>query len=392
MAKNKPARNVPDDRQPSGSALPLFDRIYFDTEPLYAAGWPHLSVLLQNVASLANGLNISLHLPAAVYLELQARRLADYDAEFKAAQSRTSMLRARLKELGGDASQIPELPDVRTEMRNCYLASVESLKDTFLQTPTPALQFQDLLSNALGYELAFEQGDKGFKDTVIFLSAMEEVRGSSRPTTAVFVSQDGVFRKKKEHLEAWASSVGASLSLCENLEDIERALEHRQTTQIQEQIESERQALESALDQRLADVQHWLDRNVEFWNWQIVPFKIYKTEVLRLLSATSQHGSSRPEVVSVKVSFKVEATLLGSYLETLLTPSMPVSLSPSARSTSSMSTYSGRSSQFESYPKPTATLRRQMGRFSAMVEIDAEAILEAGGYSTFTFLAARIDQ
>ena len=354
---------------------------------------------LGNIASLAGGLNISLHVPEVVYLELEARCLSKYDDVFRTAKSKTSELRSRLETLGGDPAQIAEVTDVRTEMRKRYLATVEDLKQTFLPSPTARLQIDDLLKKAVAHELAFEDGDKGFRDTVIFLSAIDEVKTSPKLITALFVSNDPVFSKKKDHLESWAKSVGASMVLCNTLEEIEYALTQRQAKSVRVRIEADHGALVAALDQHLSDVQSWLDQNVESWNWQIVPFKIYKAEVLRLLSATPQYSSNRPEGANVKLSFTVEATLLGSYVETA--PTL-LELTPPARRTSSRSTSAtaaygtsaygtssyGAGSAQRSYPQPTP-LRRQMGRFPAVVEVDAEAILEGGSYSNFRFLAAR---
>lgn len=339
-------------------------------------------MLLENVASLAKGLNISLHVAEVAYSELEARCLRNYEAMLKDAAAKTSELRTRLKLLGGDPAQIPLVPDVQEEMKNRYLATVEALKQTFLVTPTPQLQTPDLLKMAIACELAFEEGDKGFRDTVIFLSAAEEVKNSPKPITALFVSRDKVFREKKEFLESWASSHGASISLCETLKEIERALEHRQTSRIQEQIESDREALVAALDQHLSDVQIWLDQNVEFWNWQIVPFKIYRAQVLRLLSATPQYGSNRSEGADVKLSLTVEVTLLGSYLETVPPPSVLKVTQPARTAETLWATG-------QDFTIPT--LRRVVGKYVAVIEIDAEAIFEDGNYSAFKFLSARVD-
>lgn len=386
MAKDK-TRTEPQG-QPPNRILPAFDRIYFDTEPLLAAGWPRLSVPLENVASLARDLNVSLHVPDVAYLELEARYLAARDAEYNEVVARISQLRSRLKELGGDPSQIPALPDVRAEMRKRYLAVVESRKQVFAPTPTPPLDIQNLLKMAVAHELAFEDDDKGFKDTVIFLSVIEEIKRSPKQMTSAIVSRDHVFRERGDELQAWAKSAGVSITLCETVDQIERALELRLPARDQTQLQTRVLALFEALDQRRAEVQDWLDRNVESWNWQITPFKIYRAEVLRLMSVTLQHGSSRSDAVRVKLSFNVEARLRGSYLQTV-----PVHISTAPKvpaphfGSASSATLDDLSDYLYSTPIPR--LEPVMGSYVAVIEIDAEAIFGHGTYSDFKFLTAR---
>jgi hypothetical protein len=390
LAKNKQPRTARQEQPPPERALPPFDRIYFDTEPLVAAGWPDLSVPLQNVANLAKGLNISLHVPEVAYLELEARCLRNYEAMFKTAVAKTSELRSRLKVLGGDPSQIRVVPDVQVEMRNRYLATAEVLKQTFLASPTPALQTHDLLKMAIKYELAFEEDDKGFRDTMIFLSVVEEVRGSPKPIAAVLVSKDSVFRNKKEPLESWAKSKGASVVFCAALEEIERALEHRQTEQIQAQIEADRRALEVALSQHSADIQDWLDQNVEAFKWQeifptypgtVPPFTVTNAKFLRLISVTPQYNPKRTEGERVRLSFDIEARLFAfSVVE--FDPAMRILAEPRAFHSLAAILQAG---QF-----PAFRYRPITQSFERVLEIEAEATVMNGKYTDFKFLTARI--
>jgi len=377
LAKNEQPRTAPKEHPPPERALPSFDRIYFDTEPLVAAGWPHPSVLLENVASLAKGLNISVHVAEVAYSELEARCLRNYEAMLKDAAAKTSELRSRLKLLGGDPAQIPLVPDVQVEMKHRYLATVEALKQTFLVTPTPQLQTPDLLKMAIAYELAFEEGDKGFRDTVIFLSAAEEVKNSPKPITALFVSRDKVFREKKELLESWAKSKGASVVLCETLEEVEQSLEQRQQAGIRAQIEANRQALEGTLRRHLGDIQDWLEHNVESFKWEETvpvylgtapPFTIGSAKVWDLISATPLYGQHPTDGARVRFSFDVNARLLGFAV---------VQISAALMQRGGLS----------SFP-----LRPMLESFDRVLEIEAEATVNEGEYTDFQFLTAKIKQ
>lgn len=60
----------------SSDALPpSFDRIYLDSEPMIAAGWPRISTELLNVLRFANVLGIGVFLPEATREELEAHWL-----------------------------------------------------------------------------------------------------------------------------------------------------------------------------------------------------------------------------------------------------------------------------------------------------------------------------
>jgi len=391
LTKKKPPQITSNDQKP-GQVLPSFDRIYFDTEPLVAAGWPHLSVVLENVALLAKALNISLHVPELVYRELEARCFSDYDTEFDAATKRITALRNRLKSLGGQPLQVPQIPDLRTEMRKLYLATLEQRKQTFRPSPTPAMQTENLLEMAIAYELAFEQGDKGFKDTMIFLSVVEEVK-SSPNATAIFVSNDGVFGRKKDELEARAKAQGAMIALCETLDKVQDALKQWQTTQKQNQIESNRQGLETALNRHFAEIQSWLDQKVESFNWQVWPLfsmgplLVYRAEIQRLASVTPQYSAHRLSGERVKLTFDLEALLRASNI----TSAMRGSMDPQVILESS--TITG-APHLRRYGSPidlsvgSAVPIMQISQ--GLIEIEAEGTFDNGTYRNFKFLAARL--
>jgi hypothetical protein len=229
---------------------------------------------------------------------------------------------------------------------------------------------------AIAYELAFEENDKGFRDTVIFLAAVDEIKRSPAPITALLVSHDGVFRKRKEQLESWAKGAGASVVVCATLEEIEAALEHRQTAQIQAQIEQDRKALETALNQRLGDIQDWLEQNVESFKWQetlpffpgMAPFRIGSVKVGRLISATPQYDPHRNNDERVRFSFDIEARLLGFAV---------VQIDPGAWQPGGLSAF---------------PYRPSLQPFNRVLEIDAEATIKGHEHTDFRFLTARIKQ
>lgn len=394
--KNKQPRTGTQEQPNPERSLPAFDRIYFDAEPLIAEGWPKLSVPLENVASLAKILGITLHLPEVAYLELESVYLAAREAEYNEIVSKIAQLRNRLVGLGGDPVLVLPITDVRAELRDRYLTTVEGLKQVFHPSPVPPLSVQQLLKMANGYEVAFEKGDKGFKDTVIFLSVLEDAKRSPEGSNAVFLSRDGVFRNKREELEKRAKSDGASVVLCATIEEIQDALEHRQTTKIQEKIEEDRKSLETTLSRHLSDIQEWLDANIESFNWQEtvgstyplpLKFTVSSAKVWRLISVTPQYNPDRVDDGRVRLSFDIAARLLAA--TEVADPAMRVLAAPRVQPPPSASVVplTHRKVRFSSVASAALPTLASSER---VIEIEAEATLRNGEYSDFDFRSARI--
>lgn len=62
------------------NAVLPFRRLYFDTEPLRAGGWPRPSKQLSGVLGLANLMQVDLRLPEPVRMEREAQWLRDTGA------------------------------------------------------------------------------------------------------------------------------------------------------------------------------------------------------------------------------------------------------------------------------------------------------------------------
>src|SRR5712692_5169802 len=60
-------------------AMPPFDCIFFDSEPLVAAHWQAVTTPPRTILSLAHHFEVALCLPEATERELEEHRLRDYD-------------------------------------------------------------------------------------------------------------------------------------------------------------------------------------------------------------------------------------------------------------------------------------------------------------------------
>jgi len=380
-----------------------FRRIYFDTNVLLENGWPSLSSRLANVLSFSKGLGVTLHIPEVVYAELAACRRRDYISEQQQAASKVRNLRAQLSELNVDPSAVQEVPDVLTAALNGYCDIVEGLKQEFTVCGLPTINMADLVAKAAGYELAFEDNDKGFKDTLIFLSVVEDLKHASPALSAVFVSKDGVFRQRRDELEAWALAEGSSL-LCSTFDEVQVALEHRQNAQMRARIEEDRKTAEDAVNLRLAEIQKWLDENLDALNlkvWSPLLFsalEAYRVDVQKVLSVSPQYNPKRRSGERAKLSFDIQGLLSvtnisRSAMRTLLSQRNPTSPSepPPLRGVAQRATTSRRlvryPSSFEipmSQPVPVGE------KLNQVIEIEAEATFQNGTYTDFKYLTANV--
>jgi hypothetical protein len=378
-----------------------FRRIYFDTNVLLENGWPSLSSRLANVVSFSKGLGVTLHVPDVVYAELAACRRRDYTSEQQQAASKVRNLRARLSELNVDPSAVQEVPDVLTAALNGYRDIVEGLKQEFIACGLPTINMADLVSKAAGYELAFEENDKGFKDTLIFLSVVEDLKHASPAVSAVIVSKDGIFRQRREDLEVWALAEGASV-LCSTFDEVQAALEHRQDAQMRARIEEDRKTAEAAVSLRLAEIQKWLDENLDALNlkvWSPLLFSLleaYRVDVLKLLSVSPQYNPKRRSGERAKLSFDIQALLSvtnisRSAMRTLLSQRNPTppGESPPLRGVAQRATAGRRPVR---YPSPFEIPMFQPApvgeKLDQVIEIEAEATYQNGTYTDFKYLTA----
>lgn len=150
----------------------MFSRLYLDSEPLRSSRWPNVSKELSNLLRLARRLEISLHLPLAVEMELEAQYARDLR---KYRQVVEVDLTAHLRRAG-----IEEAFRLRTEEEVLAAFRVttdaarrsEGLRSVPLST-RPVTEYFELL---LRRDPPFSQDGRGFGDALILLSVLDDLR------------------------------------------------------------------------------------------------------------------------------------------------------------------------------------------------------------------------
>ena len=78
-----------------------------------------------------------------------------------------------------------------------YTSKLETIFPASTRLTYPAVSHADVMARAVSKRRPFTERDKGYRDTLIWLSILEFLAGSTE--TVVFICRDGDFRKQKGH-------------------------------------------------------------------------------------------------------------------------------------------------------------------------------------------------
>ncbi len=182
-------------KEAARNAVLPFRRVYFDTEPLRAGGWPRPSKQLFLVLHVANLMQIDLCFPEPTVREREEQWL-------RAAGIKLASIRSKVEGFNSDAAEmtVPVEVSVPTEERlraDYRSASISALKTwPITSLPFTSRSAKEIFELAIKREFTFEEkGDNvvGFQDAVILLSVIDHALGDNVPSA--FVSKDSVFRR-----------------------------------------------------------------------------------------------------------------------------------------------------------------------------------------------------
>lgn len=163
-----------------------FDRIYFDTNSLWAENWPASSTSLKNVFGLAAELGISCHIPEPVLTELEEKW-------FRELEEQQEQLNRSLRRIGVPEVRAFEEPTTAAAQyrercqREMGLARVE-------RSPLTERSLAEVVRMCAAHHPPFDS-DREFRDRIIWLSVIDHL-SKSLNTTALFVSADKEFDGK----------------------------------------------------------------------------------------------------------------------------------------------------------------------------------------------------
>jgi PIN domain len=356
---------------------PIFrpDAIYFDSNPLIAAGWPNVSAQLLQVTQMAENLGIQLCLPETVQQELEEHRIRDIIEKHKGINSQIGKLAGNYSFLV--LKYLPSLPpseNLRKELQKSA-APLAAHFSSVPPTPRPLTEFVNL---AIRRGATFEEGGRGFQDAVIFCSVLDHMK-SSKFERACFVSEDHAFQSGGCAELIRASAV--NLKVVSTLDDLEKLLNRNLNTLVLAYLDKEQRILREAISKHETELQAFLDQNLE-----IAPTEVnIRGTVKKLLSVgivsikdvhlplTKKVQALSPAKANVSVNVKVVLTL---EVERFY-PGEPEKIK-----------VGGAVHRFE--PTLRNAIRLEVIEHTGMVLVEMEAKKSESGYSEFRFLSARL--
>jgi hypothetical protein len=238
-----------------------FDSIYFDSEPLVASQWPHISVPLRSVFIWSKHFNVRLFLPVATEMELEEhwyREVASMGSDITTAANRLS------KTFGYVDMVIPPL-NLPTEAttRPQYRAMVKLLKDKWgiESVPLTGRPVKEVFTMAIKQSPPFKEEGAGFQDTVIYMSVIDHLR--EHGGAAAYVSNDAIFKKQCERILQIADDAGVRLRLYRTLAELNADFQSELGEEIGRAMEHDRQLATDALNARLGQIEEFIIENVE---------------------------------------------------------------------------------------------------------------------------------
>ncbi len=172
-------------------------RVYLDTNILIKESWPTISVKLREMLILARASQISVVMPEAVEREVKAHWSRDLHERLNRLTKAERDFAETIEGVGLDSGPATEDFFQFESALNKYAEVVEELKSEWSITSAvlPPVPLDSLFQMAIDKQAPFENGGKGFQDTVILLSAIYELmQYPGQP--GVLLSDDGIFSQK----------------------------------------------------------------------------------------------------------------------------------------------------------------------------------------------------
>jgi hypothetical protein len=287
-----------------------FTRIYIDSNILIASNWPKLSAAVENFLDLALVLNVKVLLPEAVEVELEEHWLRNLDKKYAGVDRSIKDFENHLGEPEPNAIKLV-LPDKDKSLEG-YRRRVLEVKDGWgLESiPIATRAISELLRMAARQDAPFKEEGAGFQDTVIYLSVIDDLKQKS-DCVGAFISQDAMFRNKKDALITLARSSGVDLEIYHSLQEIVVPLKERLRAEMIKDWGERNSRVEQALKAKLPDVEKFVSQNLELVDGdlglgvKVLDFKNLKVVELKNVRTPVVRKEKEPE----KLSFELELEL-----------------------------------------------------------------------------------
>lgn len=168
-----------------------FDALYFDTQPLRASAWPRLRAGAVTIITLARENNISVCLPEPVEAELRAQFTRAFtEADQKISQALRDM-ESVFRRVDAQPEETTRRPTVEAALA-AYDRAVNTIRGAhgLVQIGRSARVLDEYFDLAISQTAPFDVQGRGFKDTVILMSVIDDVLRRRRPGLLVTSDRD----------------------------------------------------------------------------------------------------------------------------------------------------------------------------------------------------------
>jgi hypothetical protein len=298
--------------------------IFFDTSTLISENWPQLSAKLTYCLQLATAMEKKVCFPSVVEQELEIKWLVIFDE--KCTQLKKSIEKINKHLLANDLVKI-ELPDREVALKE-YRKKVKIIKDLYHveSIDRPQVDKDTLINMAINYNPPFEEGDKGFKDTIILFSILEHMQ-KEKSADGLIITQDQIFYD--DEISELARKRGLNLKVIESVDQLLKELKKTLNVHMEETYRSEQKKATNSLETISEKIKKFILDNIEF-NIEDLLFyqhrlggKIIKIDKLELGTIKNVIPARLEEVITRKgkgrfpISFDVEIML---YVDVLKQP------------------------------------------------------------------------
>ena len=231
--------------------------------------------------------------------------------------------------LGDILDDVPNLKFADdAEALAAYLKRVEAIKkaNNVATVPLTSRRTEEFFDLAVRQHPPFKEGDRGFKDTVIYLSVIDHLKASPNQTGA-FVSADDIFQHAKAGELARAATV--SLETYGSLTDLNSQLSDRLDKAIKIAWQKDKEIVTAVLKTGQSEIEKYLSENLELSESEIGGFsRLIAVEGLRVQEIKNVQTPVPIEVKAdepVRISFDVELELR-LIVQPFISPKQPLRL------------------------------------------------------------------
>jgi len=244
------------------TVLPPFQRVYFDSDSLFGAGWPHIPAKLRELFEVSRALGVDIFVPEPTLVELENRWRQKLEDQRAVAQQ-------GLKEFHHTIEMVPEID--RSEPASLSLnadvalsAYRERVRVVCEEWQLTRARFttrsvQEVFEAAASHTPPFGKDVQGFKDTIIFLSVLDHAIDERIPSA--LVSGDRAFSRFRDASRTYSASL---ITVYAKIQDASDRLHEVLKKTIKQKWDLQKEFLRVQLMDMRQQIENFLLKNLTF--------------------------------------------------------------------------------------------------------------------------------